>query len=265
MKRARQSSALAAILVACGGAGAQGQAGAEPSIGRVAPNIYEVAPEQLLRVQEAPAFIEVSGRGTAEVPADRAEISFAMETRASDAGTAAGQNADQMSRVLAALRNAGFGGLELETFGYSLQPQYATDAQRVRTIVAYVAYNNVRATIERVEEAGRLIDVAVAAGANRVASIAFSASDTEPARARALAEAVRNARAQARVIANSLGYDLGPPLEVRGGAERPVPIMLEAMRTVQAQTAPTPIEAGSQTVDANVTIRFALGREVGAR
>jgi len=38
-----------------------------------------------------------------------------------------------------------------------------------------------------------------------------------------------------------------------------------AMRGVAAQAAPTPIEAGSQTVDANVTIRFALGPEVARR
>jgi uncharacterized protein YggE len=231
----------------------------------VAPNIYEVAPDQFPPIQEAPAFIEVSGRATAEVAADQAEVSFAMETRAADAGSATSANADEMARVFAALRGGSFEGLELETFGYSLQPQYATDNARVRTIVGYVAYNNVRARIDDVDDVGRLIDVAVGAGANRVASISFSASNTEPARARALADAVRNARSQAEVIASSLGYELGAPLEVRGGAERPVPIMFDAMRTVQAQAAQTPIEAGSQTVDANVTIRFALGPEVGRR
>jgi uncharacterized protein YggE len=38
-----------------------------------------------------------------------------------------------------------------------------------------------------------------------------------------------------------------------------------ALRGVAAQSAPTPIEAGSQSVDANVTIRFALGPEVARR
>jgi uncharacterized protein YggE len=100
-----------------------------------------------------------------------------------------------------------------------------------------------------------------------VASITFSASDTEPARAEALAVAVANARAQAEVIATSLGYALGPPLEIRGGAQRPMPVRYEmaalAERSVQA--APTPIEAGSQAVEAVVTIRFELGPEVARR
>jgi len=111
----------------------------------------------------------------------------------------------------------------------------------------------------------RVIDVAIGAGANRVTSVSFYALDTEAARAEALAEAVRNARAEATVIAESLGYRLGPPLEVNGGAQRPVPrresdmIMLSAAR----QAAPTPIEAGDQTVTASVSIRFALGPEIG--
>ncbi len=266
----RQLYAIVAALAACAGPGAQGEAGASPTLEPIRPNIYEVVPEQVTAAQqsasqEAP-FIEVSGQATVELPADQAEISFAMETRSDDAATAASDNAQEMTRVFAAIRSGGFAGLELETFGYSLQPQYATNDQRVRSIVGYVAYNNIRVTISDVDAVGRLIDVAVAAGANRVASISFSASDTEPARAQALAEAVRNARAQAVVIATSLGYELGAPLEIRGGAQRPTPIMFDAMsRTVQAQAAPTPIEAGSQTVDANVTIRFALGAEVARR
>jgi len=269
MMRPRQVYAFVAALAACASPGAQSPAGAAPPMEPVRPNIYEVTPEQVVPPQvagqEAP-FIEVSGQGSVELPSDQAEISFAMETHAEDAAGAASANANEMSRVFTAIRSGEFEGLQLETFGYSLQPQYATSEQRVRSIVGYIAYNNIRVTISDVDAVGRLIDVAVAAGANRVASITFSASDTEPARAEALAEAVGNARAQAEVIAASLGYQLGAPLEIRGGSQRPSPVMYEmALRGVAAQEAPTPIEAGSQTVDANVTIRFALGPEVARR
>jgi hypothetical protein len=229
----------------------------------VPPNIYEVAPEQIRQEPQAPPFIEVNGAATVEVPADQAQVSFAVETRAEVAADASAANATAMSRVLAALRDARLPGLEVETFGYSLQPQYATDPSRVRQVAGYAAYNNVRAAIDAVDQVGRLIDVAIGAGANQVASIAFVASDTEPARTAALAEAVRNARAQAEVIARELGFELGPPLEIRGGAERPMPIAFEAMRAVQVDA--TPIEAGDQSVSANVSVRFALGRALSGR
>lgn len=258
IRRSGQIFALICGLAACAGPSARGQSANGPAI---SPNIYEVAPEQVPSGQEAPAFIEVGGNAAVSVPADRAHVAFAMETRAGSAAEAASANATAMDRVLATLRSAELPGLELETFGYRLEPQYATDAQRVRSVVGYAAMNNVRATITDVDAVGRLIDSAVAGGANRVASIAFSASDTEGARAQAMAEAVRSARAEAEVIAQALGYGLGAPLEVRGGAQRPVPVPMafsaEAARAVQS--VPTPIEAGDQTVTANVTIRFALG------
>ena len=195
-------------------------------------------------------------------------VSFAMETRAPAANDAAYANADAMEAVLAAVRAGGFSELDLETYGYALQPEYSARTNiRTREIVAYTALNNVRATISDVDAVGRLIDVAIAAGANRVSSISFIASETEGARSQALAQAVASARAQARVIAEALGHELGQPLEVRGGAQRPVPMRAQAaVRTLgAAQAAPTPIEAGDQRVTATVTIRFALGPELGGR
>ena len=91
------------------------------------------------------------------------------------------------------------------------------------------------------------------------------ASDTEEARSQALAEAVASARAQARVIAEALGHELGQPLEVRGGAQRPVPMRAQSPMLMSAEAARTPIEAGDQSVTATVTIRFALGPELGGR
>lgn len=263
MNRARPIYAIALALAACASPPAQGRAGAATTIGTVAPNVYEVVPEQVAQEPQTP-FVEVSGSATVQVAADQAEVSFAVETRAPDASEASAANATLMTRVLAAIRGASLPGLEVETFGYSLQPQYATDDQRVRSIAGYAAFNTVRATIDDVNQVGRLIDVAIGAGANRVASIAFVASDPEPARAEALAQAVSNARAQAEVMARQLGFELGPPLEIRGGADRPIPYAMEAMRASQVADA-TPIEAGEQSVSANVTVRFALGRALSGR
>lgn len=270
MKRIVEVAAVAAALGACAGPSAGGQAvpADAESLGRM--HVYEVPVERLREQagQEAPepGWIQVSGTGSVDVPPDRAAVAFAVETRAGDAGPAAQANADAMDAVLSALRAGGFEGLELETFGYSLRPEYSVNNnQRTREIVAYTTLNNVRATVEDVDLVGRVIDTAIGAGANRVAGISFFASDTDVARSEAMAAAVRDATAEARVIAESLGYALGPPLEVNGGAQRPIPVdMVESgLRAMSVQAAPTPIEAGNQTVTASVTIKFALGRETG--
>lgn len=229
---------------------------------------YEVPVEESTQgstLQEVgQGWIQVSGTGSVTVEPDRATVSFAMETRATTAAEAAGQNADAMTSVLAAVRGAELEGLELATYGYSLNPEYQVlnDNRRTREIVAYQALNNIRATVSDVDAIGRLIDRAIGAGANRVASIGFFAANTDEARREALAIAVSSARTEAEVIARSLGYELGAPLEVSGGANVPTPRRMEGL-AMSARAMDTPIEAGDQTVSANVSVRFALGRELG--
>lgn len=269
MKRITHVMTLTALLGACAGPSAGGQVEPSEPESPARLHLYEVPTRRLAgqegQVAPEPGWIQVGGTGRVDVSPDRARVSFAMETRAEDAADAARSNAEAMQAVLAALRGASVEGMELETFGYSLRPEYSrTSDGRTREIIAYTALNNVRATVEDVDAAGRVIDTAIGAGANRVSGISFFASDTDEARNEAMARAVRDATAEARVIARTLGYELGPPLEVNGGAQLPRPIMMAAEgRAMAAQPAPTPVEAGDQTVVANVSIRFALGPRTG--
>lgn len=266
MNRFSAIGSIGAVLAACAGPPAGGQAmpASSGDLARLYP--YEVPVE--VATQAAPAdtgWIHVSGFGSIRVEPDRARVSFAMETRAETAEGASGGNADAMDAVVNALRAGDFVGLELATHGYSLRPEYSVrQNQRTREIVAYTALNDITATLVGVGDVGRLIDTAIGSGANRVASLSFFASDTEAAQAEALAAAVRHARDQARIIAESLGRELGPALEINGGAQRPTPRAYEMAGDVaMARAATTPIEAGDQTVTATVSIRFALGPEIG--
>jgi uncharacterized protein YggE len=273
MNLTRGLSALLLAPVACGGRPAGAQTPAPRDDGLAHPYFYEVAvssPSAQEVPQEAPPFIEVTGSGTATVAPDVAYASFAVETRADSAAEAASSNAATMDAVVRALREAGIEGLRVETYGYNLQPQYTYPSQsgsnRTRVIDGYTAVNNVRATVPDVTAVGRAIDTAIGAGANRVSSLSFEASDTEAARQEALTGAVRAARAQAEAIAAALGRRLGPAVEVRGGAsERPPRPVPGAMMLRAAESVPTPIEASDQDVTATVTIRFALGPATGGR
>ncbi len=66
-------------------------------------------------------------------------------------------------------------------------------------------------------------------------------------------------------MARALGRVLGPPLEVRGGAEQDYPRAAARARFLAQEAVDTPIEAGDLIVSASVTIRFALGGAVEGR
>lgn len=208
-------------------------------------------------------ILQVSGSASVSVETDQVKISFAVQTEAATARESTARNAERMDAVLRALRATEAPELSLETTGFNLQPVYARPDDKGRRVVdAYRTVNMVNVTADDVEMAGALVDAAVEAGANRVASLGFVASDTEEARLEALRMAVASARREAEVMAEALGEELGPPLEVQGGADRPSPPrpLMRATTFESAQAAPTPVEAGEQTVSASVTIRYRLGR-----
>jgi uncharacterized protein YggE len=266
MRRSSMVTALAAAgLVAGGCAAGPAQAGAQTTgpaaDAPVRPNVYEVTPEMV--AQEAPdpiPFIQVSGTGSVDVAPDRARIRFAVETQAPTARTASQQNAERMDAVMAALRGTNAPGLDIETSGYDLQPVYARpDRDGAPRITAYRALNHVLVTVDDVTAAGRLIDAAIGAGANRVASLSFEARDPGAARLEALQLAVERARQEAEAMAAAMGVPLGPPMEVHGGAQVPGPRPMYRMEAAVMDQS-TPIEAGDQTITANVTIKYRLGR-----
>jgi uncharacterized protein YggE len=269
MRSHRRIPVLLLGLAACGGRPVAAEpAPPAPTADLAHAYLYEVPVQPAPRAQEqqTPPTIEVSGSASVQVPADVAKVSFAVETHGKEATGAASQNAQTMSQVIAALRAASLPGLHIETYGYSLSPEYVAPSpqgDRARTINGYTALNNIRVTVTDVQAAGKVMDTAIGAGANRVSGLSFEASETADARREALTRAVSEARLQAQAIADALGRELGPPVEIHGGAQQPQPRPQGVM--MMAREMATPVEAGDQTVTASVTIRFALGGEKQAR
>jgi len=229
----------------------------------IAP-LFLFAPAASQQGEDDGSYLTVTGVGEVQASPDRARIFFAVESEGATAQEAGEKNATLMTAVTAAVRQAGsdLPGFRLETSGYNLYPRYGpARANLPQEIVGYVARNTVAVTADEVTAAGRLIDAALGAGSNRVSGLNFEVSEPEPHRHAAVREAVRSARAEAEVMAESLGMRLGPPMDVQGGADNyyPMPMMDYAVRGAEmAQAAPTPIEAGEQTLTARITIRFRL-------
>jgi uncharacterized protein YggE len=215
--------------------------------------------------QEGPeGTIQASGQAQVTVPSDRVKISFAVETEAQRAELAVRENAERMDAVMQALRALSVEGLQIETFGYNLRPDYSypsRDNPGVREIAGYRAQNNIMVTVPDVAAAGEILDAATEAGANRVLNLQFEASNLEGPRHQALAEAVRTARLQAETMAEAMGVELGSVVSVQGGASSPGPRVMAAAR-FEAAAAPTPIEPGGQLVSASVTVIYRI-REPG--
>ena len=81
------------------------------------------APMQVHAMAQQPA-LNLSAFGEVKVAPDQATINFGVVTEAATAQEAMGQNAQQMTRVVAALRRAGVNERDIQTSGLNLSAQY---------------------------------------------------------------------------------------------------------------------------------------------
>lgn len=194
----------------------------------------------------AAASVTVTGHGDVTAVPDRATISAGVRTVAATATAALAANDAAAARVAAALKRAG--GTDLQTQEVSLSPQITRGR-----VTGYVAQNIVSAE-SAIADAGRLIDAAVAAGANTVDGPSLSVAGRDALYRQALQRAVADARAKAQALAQAGGFAVGRVLSVTEQSSEPVPLAAGA----RAAAPSTPVEPGTQDITADVQVSFAI-------
>ena len=236
MNRLRTILLLAGVLlVAAAIAGV-----AQPHLGRSA-------------TPSAGATITVTGNGTVDATPDRASFDFGVTTNGLTAGEALSRNSSEARTIIAALKKAGIGSSDIQTTQVSLWPQTSSNG---RVITGYQASNSVQVTAA-LAKSGALVDAAVGAGANNVDGPNLDTADTSSLRNEALKQALGEAKGKAQAIAEAAGLTLGAPLTVREGGQA-TPIVYPAGLEAPARAAP-PIEAGTQKIQASVTVTYSAG------
>jgi uncharacterized protein YggE len=204
------------------------------------------------------ARVVVSGDATVRSRPDTALITVAVVTQGQTALAAQAENARKSEAVVRAVRAAAGAGAEVETSGYSLQPQYTYRQNEPPLIQGYQARNGVNVTMGDLSKVGAVIDAATAAGANNVDNLSFTLRQDRPARDQSLAEATRAAVRKAQVIAQALGGRVTRIIEVQEATDqpRPVPVYKTEMmaRAVSSDAAQTPVEIGTLDIRSQVQL-----------
>lgn len=207
----------------------------------------------------SPGTLRVTGRAQRSLEVDRAIVRFSVETEATDAATATRSNAEIMRRSLEVLRAQLSDDDRVSTGDLRLSPIYGESERGVRTreIVGYRMTHDLTVTLADLAQAGTVVDLAVGAGANRLHSISFVASNPDAARLDAIREATERAEAEAQALAAALGLQLGAPAEVTvsPAASGATPVY-RAMALEVAST--TPVEPGTYDLEVTVGIVYHL-------
>lgn len=206
-----------------------------------------------------PPQITVSARGEVQVAPDRARVQVGVETQAKTAAAAANENNRKQAAILAAIRALGIPAANITTLNYSVFPVERYDEKERRSIIdGYRVSNVVQVITDKLEQAGGIIDAALANGGNRVAGLDFMVKDASKAKDEALAKAVESARRQANTAAAAAGGQVVELLELNVNEfEQPGPRPMAVMRmSKEADMAQAPLSEGTTTVAIMVNTRW---------
>jgi len=209
--------------------------------------------------------ISITGNATIKLQPTQAVIYIGVVTEHSTAAGAWQRNAEIMTDVIRALADIGISENSIETVEYDIYPRWDWDSN---SIIGYTCTYRLK-IVSSVSDAGRAIDAAVGAGANRVYSIEFTCGDDEikEAKRSAFHDAVRDASEQADMVADAFGATV---IEVASISMNPVYnyqpwIWCNSSGTYDVPSVPTPIQPGQVEVTSSVTVTYRIGWPISAQ
>ena len=160
--------------------------------------------------------ITVSGTGETQISADTAVVTLGVTARDKDVLAAQQKANGTIAAIRKALTELGIPADCVNTDYMNIYAiyDYSGDQEQV---TAYNAGSTLAIKVTDMENVGRVIDSAFAAGANTLNGISFSSSDTEAAKAESLKKAVADAKAKAGVLAEAAGLKLTSVVTISEG------------------------------------------------
>ena len=207
-----------------------------------------------------PAGITVIGSGEVLGQPDTMTLQIGVSVTRPTVADASDVAAAGAAAVIAALEADGVDTDDIATSGLAIYPQYDF-TERGRRLIGFTVANNLAVKIRDIDDAGEVIDGAVAAGGDDVVvgGIGFSAEDDaerlEAARARAWEDAER----KARQLAELAGVSLGSPTRIVEGLEGGVTRFSAGVEAGFDEAAATPIQPGQITTRVTLEVVFGIG------
>lgn len=210
--------------------------------------------------------ISIEGRGEVRAAPDMATINSGVTTQGATAREALDANTAAMTNLIDALKEAGIEARDIQTSGFSVNPNYVYSDARddlgyslPPKINGYQVSNNVTVVVRDLAELGAILDRSVTVGANTVNGVSFSVADPSELLNEARRQAFAEAREKAELYAGVANATLGDleSISERQDFNGPQPYPMYA-RSEMSAAAPVPVEAGEMSFAITVNVSWDL-------
>ncbi len=212
--------------------------------------------------------ISIAGRGEVQAAPDMAMINSGVTSQGATAREALDANTAAMTELLDELKAAGIAARDIQTTGFSVNPNYVySDARdsngysQPPKINGYQVSNTVTVIVRDLKELGTILDRSVTVGANTVNGVTFSVADPSGLLNEARKKAFADARAKAELYAETAGTTLGDLESIRESQSFDAPQPYAMYARAEAASAPVPVEAGELTFAITVDVEWDLGND----
>lgn len=225
---------------------------------------------------QGPTTISVIGTGEVSATPDIASFSFSLEAKEADAQTAQNKVTEQMSSIVAFLKEQGVEEKDIKTQNHSLSPwydysetqpctQWGCPPRSEPTIKGYQVNEYVTVKVRDTNTVGEILAGVGDKGAMNVSGLSFTIDDDDKYTAQARELAIADAKAKAQVLAKSLGVKIvrmngyweeqgGMPMPYGRGGEV---YDMKAESSVAA-SAPIQIQTGENMFKTQVNISYEI-------
>ena len=200
--------------------------------------------------------VTASGAGTSQAVPDTAEMSFGVTTTSPNAKSALDEASRSAAQIASAVKKQGIAGEDIQTQDVSVYPQTVNQSGK-QVITGYQASLSVTVKVRDISKLGEVISAANAAGANDISGPTFTVADPAPARAKAIEEAVADARKSAEAMAKAAGKSVGAVLSMSSSDAGVAPMSYGASDVAGAAKS-VAIQPGQLDITANVVVVFEL-------
>jgi uncharacterized protein YggE len=200
--------------------------------------------------------VTVTATGTVEAEPDQARITSGVTTEAASAREALTRNNEAMSKVIAALKAKGIAAKDIQTSTFNVSPviRYGKEGEPSK-ITGYRVGNQVVVLVRDLASLGDVLDDMISAGANETQGLSFEVSNADTLKDKAREDAMDKALRRAKLLAAAAGAQVGEVMRIIEETTSNGPVPYTA-RFAKAES--VPIERGTSTLEARVTVTWAL-------
>lgn len=210
---------------------------------------------------ESSRTVSVSGEGDLVVQPEIAIIRLSVQARERELDAAREKAANVVNAVLALADSLNIPRQQVQSSQLRVQPEFDWNEGR-QTLRGYLVHRDVHIELEDLAQLGPLVERAVRTGVNDISEPELRVKDPRKLHREALELAARDARANAEVLAETLGARLGSVKRIHAIEQESPPVRpmmeMQRMRAADSSRGEQSYESGRITVQATVKAEFEL-------